>query len=185
MDRVVVSTDSDEIAAVAREFGSEVVERPGRLSHGDKPDQALQHTLDTLLATEGYEPKIVLRLQPTSPLRTTPAIEWGVQELVSGNQAIIAICEPNRHPYLFVKQKRSRLEVHKKLQQPRQLYPKQFAISGAFYGAWRKYWEKHSFYGPEVRGILLPRWMSIDIDDDLDMIFADALLRQLDAKVAS
>ncbi|HWH96886.1 MAG TPA: NTP transferase domain-containing protein, partial [Pseudolysinimonas sp.] len=67
VDRVVVSTDDDEIAAVAREWGAEVVDRPAALA-GDtaSSESALMHTLDTL-RSRGVETGILVFLQATSP----------------------------------------------------------------------------------------------------------------------
>lgn len=67
IDRIVVSTDDLEIAAVAREWGAEVVERPADIS-GDtsSSETALVHALDAL-AARGIEVGVVTFLQATSP----------------------------------------------------------------------------------------------------------------------
>jgi YrbI family 3-deoxy-D-manno-octulosonate 8-phosphate phosphatase len=67
IDRVVVSTDDDEIAAVAREWGAEIVDRPASLA-GDtaSSESALLHALDTLRA-RGVETGILVFVQATSP----------------------------------------------------------------------------------------------------------------------
>ncbi|HAQ60216.1 MAG TPA: acylneuraminate cytidylyltransferase [Microbacterium sp.] len=67
VDRVVVSTDDSQIAAVAEEWGAQVVLRPGSLA-GDtaSSESALLHALD-VLETSGAEPSHLLFLQATSP----------------------------------------------------------------------------------------------------------------------
>lgn len=67
VDRVVVSTDDSEIAAVAEEWGAEVVARPAALA-GDtaSSESALLHALDTLEA-QGVETRVLVFLQATSP----------------------------------------------------------------------------------------------------------------------
>lgn len=69
IDRVVVSTDDDEIAEVSRKAGAEVVMRPAAIA-GDSAasETALLHVLEQLAAT-GYRPDEVVFLQCTSPLR--------------------------------------------------------------------------------------------------------------------
>ena len=64
-----MSTDDPEIAAVARQFSAEVIERPDALS-GDSAssESALLHALDFLRRSEGYEPDLLIFLQCTSPL---------------------------------------------------------------------------------------------------------------------
>lgn len=69
VDRVVVSTDDDEIARRAAEWGAEVVRRPAELATDEATSEsALVHALDAL-AADGYEPDLVVFLQATSPLR--------------------------------------------------------------------------------------------------------------------
>lgn len=77
--RVVVSTDSDTIADVARRYGAEVVRRPDSLS-GDEAtsESALLHCLDSLKTGEQYEPDLVVFLQATSPLRSASDIEQAI-----------------------------------------------------------------------------------------------------------
>jgi N-acylneuraminate cytidylyltransferase len=80
--RVVVSTDSEAIAAVARDRGAEVVRRPALLAGDEAPTEpALLHVLDELRATEGYEPDLVVFLQATSPLRSASDIEQAIATL--------------------------------------------------------------------------------------------------------
>lgn len=80
--RVVVSTDSDEIAAVARGEGAQVVHRPAELA-GDEAssESALSHALDELEARDGYAPELVVFLQATSPLRRPGEIERAIETL--------------------------------------------------------------------------------------------------------
>jgi N-acylneuraminate cytidylyltransferase len=71
ISRVIVSTDSAEIALAAKELGAEIVERPAELC-GDTAtsESGLLHCLDHLERTEGLVPELVVFLQPTSPLRS-------------------------------------------------------------------------------------------------------------------
>lgn len=75
LDRIVVSTDDQQIASVCGDLGAEVMMRPAELS-GDAAATlpVLQHVVAEL-AKEGYCPDAVMTLQPTSPLRTTAHID--------------------------------------------------------------------------------------------------------------
>lgn len=76
LDRVIVSTDGEEIAEVARAAGAEVVARPAELAGDDaRTEQALAHVLETIAAAGGDLPEYVVTLEPTSPLRTAALIE--------------------------------------------------------------------------------------------------------------
>lgn len=69
IDRVIVSTDDDEIAAVSEEAGADVVKRPAAIAGDKAPSEAaLLHVLDTVRAG-GYVPDEIVFLQCTSPLR--------------------------------------------------------------------------------------------------------------------
>jgi YrbI family 3-deoxy-D-manno-octulosonate 8-phosphate phosphatase len=80
--RIFVSTDDDEIAAVAQAAGAEVVRRPAALS-GDKAasELALLHVLDHLRDSERFEPDLVVFLQATSPFRGDGDVEEAIATL--------------------------------------------------------------------------------------------------------
>lgn len=84
--RIVVSTDDDEIAEVAREWGAEVIERPAALGSDEaSSESALVHVLDTLQAGESYVPEVVVFLQATSPLRGDSDLEGAIGTLEQEN----------------------------------------------------------------------------------------------------
>lgn len=68
--RVIVTTDHPEVAGVARHYGAQVIHRPEALADDTATSEsALRHALDYLQENEGFEPDLVVFLQPTSPLR--------------------------------------------------------------------------------------------------------------------
>ncbi|MCA9363258.1 acylneuraminate cytidylyltransferase family protein [Candidatus Kaiserbacteria bacterium] len=76
IDRVIVSTDSEDVKSMAEQYGAEVpFIRPKELTLDDVPTRdVLQHTLDVLKETEDYKPDYVLLLYPTSPLLSVDRI---------------------------------------------------------------------------------------------------------------
>ena len=82
VNRVIVSTDDEEIASVGRKYGAEVIWRPAEIS-GDtaSSESALIHVLDYLKQTEDYEPDLVVFLQATSPLRQPDDIQNAIEIL--------------------------------------------------------------------------------------------------------
>ena len=79
ISRVIVSTDSEEIAVVARQCGAETVRRPAELSDDTaSSESALLHCLDYLRDAEDFKPGVVVFLQPTSPLRSPRHIEEAI-----------------------------------------------------------------------------------------------------------
>jgi N-acylneuraminate cytidylyltransferase len=81
VSRVMVSTDDEQIAAVARQYGAEVVMRPAHLSHDSAPSEAaLLHVLDHLEAL-GNSPELLVFLQATSPIRQAMDIDGAIDRL--------------------------------------------------------------------------------------------------------
>ncbi len=104
LDKFIVSTDSEEIAAVAREYGAEVpFLRPAELGGDGVPTmKVLAHALD-FLEGEGTACDTVVCLQPTSPFRTSRHIDEAV-ELYSRNpgRALASVCPVAESPSWMV-----------------------------------------------------------------------------------
>jgi YrbI family 3-deoxy-D-manno-octulosonate 8-phosphate phosphatase len=85
VDRVVVSTDDSAIAAVAHEWGAQVIERPSALAGDDATSEsALLHALDVLEAS-GVETEVLVFIQATSPFIDPRDIDVAV-DLVRSNE---------------------------------------------------------------------------------------------------
>ena len=91
LDRIILSTDSDEIAAVAREFGLEApFMRPAETARDDSPMMdVVLHALKVLDGM-GYQPDAVMVLQPTSPLRRPEHICKAV-EMLDDHDAVCTV----------------------------------------------------------------------------------------------
>ncbi len=94
IDTLVVSTDDDEIAGIAADYGVRVIRRPAELSSDTATTEvALLHALD-VLADEHEFYDAILVLEPTSPLRTSHTIEKAVAMLNDGAaESILAVKE--------------------------------------------------------------------------------------------
>ena len=101
--RIIVSTDSEEIAAVARTHGAEVpFLRPAEIAQSDSTEmQFFTHALDWLLVHEGYSPDLLVLLYPTSPFRKSASIDAAIEKMLGHPEAdslrSIRLC--NEHPY--------------------------------------------------------------------------------------
>jgi YrbI family 3-deoxy-D-manno-octulosonate 8-phosphate phosphatase len=87
--RVIVSTDDEEIAAVAREYGAETpFLRPPEFAQDHTTDlPVFEHALQWLEGTEGYQPEIVIQLRPTSPIRPKNCVDRAVRILLDHPEA--------------------------------------------------------------------------------------------------
>ncbi len=101
LDRCIVSTDDDEIAAVARAHGAEVpFSRPAELARDTTPDlPVLQHALAWLAEHERYRPAMVVHLRPTLPFREPRQIDEVVRLMrASGADCVKSIYPEKHHP---------------------------------------------------------------------------------------
>ena len=87
--RVLVSTDDEEIASVAREYGAEVpFLRPVELAQDNTLDlPVFEHALKWLKEIEGYKPEIVIQLRPTSPIRPRDCVDNAISILLEHPRA--------------------------------------------------------------------------------------------------
>jgi YrbI family 3-deoxy-D-manno-octulosonate 8-phosphate phosphatase len=83
--RVIVSTDDEEIAAVAREFGAETpFLRPAAHAQDNTTDlPVFEHALAWLAEHEGYKPDVVVQLRPTSPIRPRGLVDKAIEILLA------------------------------------------------------------------------------------------------------
>lgn len=183
--RVVVSTDDPEIADVARRFGADVpFLRPAELA-GDKSLQieAIRHAIGWLeQAGDVYDAVAVL--QPTCPLRQADDIDGAIALMEgSGADTVIAVERvEGYHPFTMYSAGDAGfltpLLPANKAGVLRQEFPPVFWRNGAVYAIRRSVvMEQNSLYGERVAGFVMPRERSVNIDEPLDWVIAEALLQ--------
>jgi N-acylneuraminate cytidylyltransferase len=101
--RTIVSTDDEEIAAVARACGAETpFLRPAEYARDNTTDlPVFQHALTWLREHEGYSPDVVVQLRPTSPVRPLTCVDDAVNLLLSHSEAdsVRGVVEADQCPY--------------------------------------------------------------------------------------
>jgi len=181
ISRLVVSTDHAEIAAVARQYGAEVVWRPAEIS-GDtaSSESALLHVLESLRQGERYLPDILVLLQCTSPLTLAEDMDGTVQALLD-QDADSALAVIPFHYFLWRQAERDAVGINhdKRVRPLRQEREPQYLESGAVYamrvdGFLRA---RHRFFGKTALYIM-PAERRLEIDDPVDLQVAEVLLRQ-------
>jgi len=86
INRVVVSTDDEDIDRISKKYGAEVIERPAEISSDKSPSEdALKHVLEFLNKKENYTPDLVVFLQPTSPIRKPGQIDKAINTMLNQN----------------------------------------------------------------------------------------------------
>ncbi len=103
MTRVIVSTDDQEIADVARAYRAEApFLRPAELAADRTPDlPVFQHALNWLATHEDYHPDVILHLHPTSPARPVGCLDQAVRLLLDHPEAnaVRGVVPPLQTPY--------------------------------------------------------------------------------------
>lgn len=181
IDRIIVSTEDEEIASVAREFGVDVpFMRPAELAADNTP--GIDPVIHAISQLPDY--KWVLLLQPTSPLRSSEDIN-GIWQLCQerGASSAVAVCEVEKHPYwMYQCSDAWRLEPYIRGRPDvtrRQDLPPAYALNGALYLA-KIDWllEQQHFIGPETLGYMMPPERSVDLDTPQDWQWVEFLIER-------
>ncbi len=183
-DLVVVTTDSEEIAAVARAYGAEVpFLRPAELALDTS------RTIDTVvhavgaLAGLGKACDVVVLLQPTSPLRRAEEIDAAVEAFFShGQLGLASVSEVTESPLLARSLDRFGV-LHPVLPLPstvrRQDMPRFWHVDGAIYVNRTDDLTPETSLNDNPIGFVMPRERSIDIDGIEDLLRAEEIMREL------
>ncbi|MCD6351080.1 MAG: acylneuraminate cytidylyltransferase family protein [Armatimonadetes bacterium] len=179
--RVLVTTDDERIASVAREAGAEIVRRPAELAQDTSPTEpAMFHALDLLAEQEGYKPDAVALLQCTSPLRGPDIIDAGVRLLFETGCDAVMTVTPIQHWYLAGTLGEGGLfqPEYDYQRRPRsQDMPEKYRENGALYVTRREaFYRYRNRLGGEVRVLVMDAARSIDIDTEEDFRLAEEVM---------
>jgi len=180
VSRVIVSTDDEEIAAVARRYGAEApFLRPAECSQDNTPDlPVFQHALEWLAEQEAYQPEIVIQLRPTSPLRRVRHIDQAVYRLLEQPQAdsVRTVCVPFQNPFKMwrigpdgLMQPLLETQYPEPYNMPRQLLPEVYWQTGYVDAVWADtILSKGSMTGERILPLIVDpsEWIDIDSPDD-------------------
>ena len=177
IDRVVVSTDDPEIAAVAREWGAEVVTRPAELS-GDtaSSESALLHALDEL-SRLGIDVGILVFIQATSPFIDPADLDAAIERVRAGeSDTVFSAVESWGFLWRTGEQGASGINHDHRRRPRRQEREPEFLETGAFYVmdavGFRR--AQHRFFG-RIGIALVPESHAIEIDTEEQLELASAL----------
>lgn len=182
LDRIIVSTDNEKIAILAKKYGAEVPFKRPKIISGSKATQfqVIKHVLN-FLKTEEYFPDIVVLLQPTSPFRTVKIIDDSIKKLIkSKTTCVVSVAPMKEHPYVSFWIKEGMLKPFKKNFDDhgiRQTRPDLYYPTGSVYTFMAKNISQYrSIYGPKIRPIL-EEGIKIDIDTELDFFMSEMVLK--------
>ena len=196
--RLIISTDDQEMADIAKEHGVEVpFMRPDELAEDHTPDlPVFQHALNFLKEKEGYEPDAVVHLRPTTPLKDSGDIDLGIELLQKHpeSHSVRSVCSPLHTPFKMYRQqedspflspilKKEYPEVFEEFPEPfnmpRQVLPGVYRHSG-YVDVIRPdvILEKDSMSGSNIIPLPFEEWRDVDIDSPRDLQYAELVINE-------
>ncbi len=184
VSRVIVSTDSEEIATVAREAGAEVpFMRPAELATDTASEWlSWRHALEYLHETDGGHPDAMLVVPATAPLREPSDLERCLDEYERGEvDVIITVTEAHRSPYfnMVVTQDNGYSRLVMKPKEPvarRQDAPVVYDMTTVGYVANPEFvMRSDGLFEGRVRSVYVPIERALDIDTAHDFRLAECL----------
>ena len=185
IERVIVSTDSEEIAAIARQYGAEVpFIRPAELAGDESPEWlAWKHGLEFLQRSTGSIPEVMISLPTTAPLRSVTDIENCLDEFEKGSvDVVVTVTDAHRSPYFNMVRNNedgtvSLVNVPMTAVVRRQDAPKVYDMTTVCYVLKSTFVVSHdSIFEGRVKAIHVPIERAVDIDSSLDFEFVEYLL---------
>ena len=188
--RVIVSTDDEEIAGIARQWGAETpFLRPAEFARDNTLDlPVMQHCLSWLRENEGYQPDMVLWLRPTSPIRPKSCLDEAVQLLLDHPEAdsVRGVVGAGQNPFKMwtidadtgaLKPLLTVEGIKEPYNAPRQALPEAFWQTGHIDSIWTKtILEKGSMTGDVIFPLMIDPRYTVDIDVASDWKNAERLL---------
>lgn len=186
-DKIIVSTDDMEIAAVAKKYGAEVpFVRPVELSDdyaGTIP--VIRYAIEWFVQ-QGLNPKLVCCLYATAPFVTSEYLQQGLQQLKKTDAAYVFTVTN----YAFPIQRAIKFypEIGMKMFNPESFNTRSQDLEEAWHDAGQFYWGKadawlteKTIFGPESSAVILPRDQVQDVDTPEDWVNAEWLFKVMQA----
>lgn len=191
INRVVLSTDSEEYTAIGRQYGAETpFLRPAEFANDTASDiDYLTHAVDWLEKNEGWKADIILRLPPTTPLCTAEHIDGVIEILLKDASATSArtIAPASKHPYKLWKTEGEALVpfIPKEVtgfsepsNMPRQALIPAFSHVDAIAVRYDTLMRDKLLTGSRIRYFKISKDAAVDIDNENDFLLAEILLKK-------
>jgi len=190
INKIVVSTDSNEIAMIAKQYGVEIpFLRPKEISQRDSTEmQFLEHMLNWYKRNEKYTPDLIVLLYPTSPFRKPESVDRAIEEILKHPAAdslrSVRLC--SEHPYKMWVQNKKYLKPFVKARKKNahtlsyHLLPKLYIQNASIYITKPStIFKKRSPTGDVVIPFVMTELESVDINNQVDLLFAKFLFKHL------
>ena len=185
--RAVLTTDSDEIEAAARQIDGLEVRRhdPAMSVVGQPSFHVFRNTVEAMLGGGGTAPRVVALLRATAPLCLASDIDTAIGRLLEnedGATAVVSVVRSDAHPQrLYVMDGKGFLRAREDTPEtdyplPRQGFAPVYLRNGAIYATFPEVVLGGSLWGARPLAYVMPKARSVNINDETDMICAEALI---------
>ncbi len=192
--RTIVTTDDEEIARKAKEYGADVpFLRPEEFARDDTRDlPVFQHVLSWLKEHEDYQPEVVVQLRPTSPFRSPTLVDETIQILLNNPQAnsVRGVVPSKQNPYKMWQvlddgkmEPLLNTEFVEPYNMPRQELPETFWQTGHIDAIRTQTILNGSMSGKNVYACQIDPWYSVDLDSLLDWEQAESQISTLGTEI--
>ncbi|PKN70913.1 MAG: acylneuraminate cytidylyltransferase [Deltaproteobacteria bacterium HGW-Deltaproteobacteria-12] len=180
LDRIILSSEDEEIIKVARHWNCEVpFIRPAELAQDNVTGiEPVLHALNNI--NEQYD--YLVLLQPTSPLRIADDIDGCIEKCILQNEtACVSVTTPDKSPFwMYSLDSAGKLKPiikQRKTVLLRQQFEGAYALNGAVYVANTRWFVKNKkFISDETVAYIMPKKRSLDIDTEFDLEICEILL---------
>ena len=185
VNRIIVSTDGEKIANVAKKYGAEVpFLRPKKYSHSKASQlDVIIHTLNYLEKNESYIPDIITILHPTNPFTTSTLLDRSISKLKnSKTDLVLGVMPIKTHPFRSFWHKSKLLKKFSsdfdKYYQ-RQLFPPLYFPTGDIYTFWHKSFKKYGkVFCPKITPLFYKKnEISMTIDTPFDLFQCEMMMK--------
>ena len=187
-DKIVVSTEDGNIAACAKSYDIQVIDRPLEYATDEAPiEWALRHAVTWLKEKEGYSADIVVWIQANVPIRKKGQIDHVIKKMIDTNaDSVITVIEVTQRPEYMKKMVEGDKIVHMALPKEvrRQEYKENLYVADGAVLAMRAdvlmktegMTGAHIYLGTDIRGVVEEPQYAIEIDDQFDYDLAEGFL---------
>lgn len=177
VEKIIVSTDDEELQEISRNEKVLVRERPLELANDHVG--MMDVIIDAILYSQS-DAEFLLLMQPTSPFREKGHILKAMEIFQSNDEAVVSVCEPSSNPYFTMfKEKNGYIEKFMntgavRRQDVETIYDVNgmiylFNVSALMKAPWTEF--------TKIRPLVIPKWQSLDIDTEEDWWLAETITK--------
>lgn len=176
INKVIVSTDDEEIGAIAMKYGAEVIYRPESLASDEVPLDPVIYDAVQQIEKQGSFFDIVITIQPTSPLLKTETLEKIINKLIVEQIDTVLTAVDDRH--LSWSKAGNKFFPNYSERKNRQYLPPDYRETGAVLASKREVITPNSRIGDNVSLFEVDKHESVDIDSPMDWWIVEKLLEK-------